>query len=333
VTTTPNTHVAYFIGEFPCNIDGSPIQALGQKADPVNLGSGLIANHTFSCKPSTGYSDFFQKMTTYHAVISAPAAALDPSVILRPGATQATTEEESPFKYLETSSQRAGINGLTEKVAPERLGIIGLGGTGSYVLDFAAKSPAREIHLFDGDVFLNHNAFRAPGAASVEELKAPNKAEHFAKVYSNIRWKLHAHPVYVTADNLSLVTSLSFVFVCIDAGPAKRVIIDGLVAAGVPFVDVGMGVNHVNGALCGAVGATLSVPGHNDEAMKHISFDDTDAHNDYSKNIQIAELNALNAVMAVVKWKKFRGIYHDRAREVHSRLVIEQCALVTEGSL
>jgi tRNA A37 threonylcarbamoyladenosine dehydratase len=45
------------------------------------------------------------------------------------------------------------------------------GGTGSYVLDFVAKTPVKEIHLFDGDIFDQHNAFRAPGAPSGEELE------------------------------------------------------------------------------------------------------------------------------------------------------------------
>jgi hypothetical protein len=37
--------------------------------------------------------------------------------------------------------------------------------------------------------------------------------------------------------------------------------------------------------------------------------------NDYSHNIQIAELNALNAALAVIKWKKLCGFYQDLERE------------------
>ena len=58
--------------------------------------------------------------------------------------------------------------------------IAGPGGTGSYVLDLVAKTPVRDIHLFDGDSFMSHNAFRAPGAASLEELRAlPKKVDYF----------------------------------------------------------------------------------------------------------------------------------------------------------
>ena len=32
---------------------------------------------------------------------------------------------------------------------------------------------------------------------------------------------------------------------------------------------------------------------------------------DYERNIQIADLNALTASMAVIRWKKFSGFYQD----------------------
>jgi len=38
----------------------------------------------------------------------------------------------------------------------------------------------------------------------------------------------------------------------------------------------------------------------------------------YTQNIQIVELNALNAAFAVIKWKKIAGIYEDVDREHHS---------------
>jgi len=82
-----------------------------------------------------------------------------------------TDEDESVFKYIDTASSRAGINVPTQKLELARIAIVGVGGTGSYVLDLVAKTPVKEIHLFDGDVFLSHNAFRAPSAASSDEPK------------------------------------------------------------------------------------------------------------------------------------------------------------------
>ena len=39
---------------------------------------------------------------------------------------------------------------------------------------------------------------------------------------------------------------------------------------------------------------------------------------EYDANIQTAELNALNAGLAVLYWKKQAGIYADSKREMHS---------------
>ena len=41
---------------------------------------------------------------------------------------------------------------------------------------------------------------------------------------------------------------------------------------------------------------------------------------------QVADLNALNAVLAVVKWKKIRGFYRDLEREHH-------CTYTTDGNM
>ena len=57
-------------------------------------------------------------------------------------------------------------------MALKKIIILGLGGTGSYILDLVAKTPVKEIHLYDGDTFYQHNAFRSPGAPSSDELRA-----------------------------------------------------------------------------------------------------------------------------------------------------------------
>ena len=72
-------------------------------------------------------------------------------------------KEDSVFKYVETASDRVGIGRLTERLAEEKMAIVGLGGTGAYVLDLVAKTPVREIRLFDGDEFLQHNGLPFTG--------------------------------------------------------------------------------------------------------------------------------------------------------------------------
>jgi len=61
----------------------------------------------------------------------------------------------------------------------------------------------------------------------------------------------------------------------------------------------------------------------NIEGSKNIVFTDGAVNNDYSRNIQIADLNALNAALAVIKWKKLFGFYLDLDREHHSTYTID----------
>lgn len=61
-----------------------------------------------------------------------------------------------------------------------------------------------------------------------------------------------------------------------------------------------------------------------------IPFSDGDGHNEYAHNLQIAELNALNAASAVVKWKKLCGFYLDLDHEHHSTFTINGNLLLNE---
>lgn len=318
ITRTPQNHVISWVGDYPCNPDGSPIEALRHLDQTVDLGHGVVARHAFSNKPEGGYRDYHHKVTGYVAVISGPATTVSPGVSARTNAVP-EPEDETVFNYLETASGRAGIGALMQRLALERIAIIGLGGTGSYVLDFLAKTPAAEIRLFDGDDFLSHNAFRAPGAPSLDQLReVPKKVDHMAGIYSNMRRGIVPHPVAIEAANVHLLDGVTFAFVCIDDGPSKRVVLQKLEAIGASFVDVGMGLQIDEGSLGGILRVTASTPAKRDHVARRIDLAAGGADDVYATNIQVADLNALNAVMAVIKWKKIRGFYRDLEGEHHS---------------
>ena len=184
VTVKPENHVAHFIGEFPCRADGTLIDTIGNAGNArTKLGEGVEIDQTFSAKPmpSGFYENYYDKVTQYVTILSGYAQKIEPGVTaktFRPVA--AAADEETVFKYIDTASTRAEIGAVTAKLATvKKIAIVGLGGTGSYVLDLVAKTPVSEIHLFDGDDFLQHNAFRSPGAPSLEELVAkPKKAAY-----------------------------------------------------------------------------------------------------------------------------------------------------------
>ncbi len=318
VTRPPETRTMHWIGDYPCNADGKPIEALRHQDATVNLGNGLSAPHTFSNKPEDGYRDYHHKMTTYGAVISGPATTLAPGVTARGNAVP-EEEENSVFNYVDTATGRAGIGALSDRLAPERIAIVGLGGTGAYVLDLTAKTPAAEIRLFDPDEFLTHNAFRGPGAPSLDELRdVPLKVNYWASVYSRMRKGITAHPMAIGETNAHLLDGVTFAFVCVDDGPSKKAVVAKLEAIGAAFVDVGMGLQLDDGSLGGILRVTASTPEKRDHVPNRIDFSDDRGHDVYATNIQVADLNALNAAMAVIKWKKIRGFYRDLEREHHS---------------
>ncbi len=317
-TRAPDTHVVHFDGDYPCRSDGTALQQIFHQTGHFDLGHGLTAKHTFSSKPEGGYTDYHHKMTTYAAILSGPATFLQPGIT--PRTFRVPEEEEgSVFNYTETASDRVGIGALTERLAGEIVAIIGLGGTGSYVLDLIAKTPVREIRLFDDDEFLQHNAFRAPGAASIDELReARKKVDYLQDIYSRMHRGIVAHAVRIDATNLHLLDGITFAFLCMDAGEAKRLIVEKLEAIGIAFVDVGMGLELVDGSLGGILRVTTSTPEKRDHVQKRVSFAGGGGDDLYTSNIQVAELNALNATQAVIKWKKIRGFYRDLELEHHS---------------
>jgi hypothetical protein len=316
-TIKPDTHVAMFQGEHPCDKDGTRLEKIAHSSGTQALGGGLTVDHTFSSKPQDGYPDYYAKMTTYAALVSSPAAAIDPSSTPRSRRIYEASDD-SPFAYLDNASGRAGITAVMQRLRAPSVAIVGLGGTGSYVLDLLAKTPVGEIHLYDGDDFEQHNAFRAPGAPSVEELRRkPKKVDYFADIYSRMHRGIVPHALFITEENVEQLSNHSMVFMCLDANDIKASIVATLERAGVTFIDVGMGVELVDSRLVGTLRTTLSTPEFRSHVhdRSRIPMKKIDGNDLYARNIQLADLNALNACLAVLRWKRHVGFYADTENE------------------
>lgn len=334
-THRPDTHVVKFTGEHPCSKTGSPLNIANQENLNTRFNDDLTIRFEFSQKPHVGYyTDYYQKMIAYVKILLNEAQALDPEVSATRFLPIQSGCEDSAFVYHDTASSRSNIQHAVDRFKSHRVALVGMGGTGAYVLDFLSKTPIREIHIFDGDLFLTHNAFRAPGAAPLDALtQSMSKVEYYRNIYGNMHRHIVAHFENVTPDNIDILLENDFVFLCIDKNSAKQIIIEKLGAAGKPFVDCGMGLFVTpDGAISGSVRVTTGAPG----AMSHIEkrvgwVDGANVENDeYKSNIQIAELNALNAVLAVVKWKKALGFYNDDEREMHCVYAIGGNELINE---
>lgn len=314
----PNDHTVYFAGEQPCDSQGNPLPAINPCGPGQTFACGLATNHKFSAKPKSGrYRDYHHKLTTYVSLIETPATAVDPKATAMTCATRVPDKADSPFCYDESASTRAGISAITAKLAGQKIGIVGLGGTGSYILDQIAKTPVAEIHLFDDDDFLNHNAFRAPGAALVEDLRSrPTKIEYWSEQYGRMHRGIRPHDYRVTAENVAVLRDLDFIFVAVDSGAARKLIAENLLEWSKPFIDVGMGLGIVQDSLRGIMRVTACCdPGSAKKAAESIPLGGGGAENEYARNIQISEMNMLNAALAVIRWKKWSGFYLNQGGE------------------
>lgn len=302
-------HVTHFIGELPCHKDGRVMNEILHQQIIENHGHGIITQMSFSSKPMSGYEDYFHKMVTYINILQSPAQSINPNITAKKFRMILNESENSVFEYFDTNSSRASINNISTKLENYKIGIIGLGGTGSYILDFVSKTPVTEIHLFDGDKFYSHNAFRAPGAASKNELFEENsKVKYFKEKYSQMHKKIYAHEIFLDENNMNLLRELNYVFIALDNGTIKKILFNFLEQQNIPYTDVGLGITVNENKLLGMIRTSSFNPSSKNILKTNIDFENNE-DNAYQSNVQIAELNALNAVFAVINWKKLAGFY------------------------
>jgi len=331
-TVPPRNHVAFFIGGTPCDAMGTQLGMLHHGLRRL-LGGDLVADHLLSSRPSTReYEDYYAKVTTYVAEIEGHARTLDPSIGARRG-MGAAAASFSPFRYVDTASSRAGIGAFTDKLMRHSIGIVGLGGGGSYILDLVAKTPVSRIHLWDPDVFEQHSAFRAPGAPSVDDLAGrPAKVDHLSRIYSNMHRGIVPHRARLGPSNLHALGRVDFAFIAVDSPESRRPIVEFLERAGKPFIDIGMGLHLSDMGIVGTVRVTTSFS----EMREHvhtrgrIPMTGRGGDDPYSTNVQVADLNCLNAALAVIRWKRHLGFYADLGQEHWSAYSVDGNAIFND---
>ena len=330
-------HQVFFAGSVPYGLDRKPILNLGGRSTQITLSEAskdVVVERSFSNKPkNTGkFLDFFDKIESYVAIISGPAIELH-------GANPYTfrvvedVASDSVFKFHDTLTSRAEIADLTAKFKDDVIAVIGLGGTGAHVLDFVVKTPVREIRAFDLDLFCVHNAFRSPGRLEQTEL-GQSKAEVYRRRYENFRKGLSATPTFIDASCLDDLDGVTFAFVCVDKGSARAGIFNLLISKGISFIDVGMGLNRTRGPLNGMLRTTYYSAEHSQKVRAKGLAPLVDSPDDlYQTNIQISELNALNACLAVIRFKQLRGFYFEEIPYYHLLLELGDLQIVGESEL
>jgi len=310
-------HQIFFCGSHPCEVTGEQIKNLGGGVTTLQLAAkDIVVERSFSNKPKTregnwrAFVDLFEKIESYVGIISGPALQLFPEEKFL---TFRSVEDhtESVFKFNDTLTSRAEIGELSAKFKEDIVAIIGLGGTGSYIFDLLVRTSIKEIRGFDGDPFHIHNAFRSPGNAQKNEF-GKTKAEVHKNRYDEFRHGISTYPKYIYADSFEDLQGTTFAFVCVDKGSSRKEIFELLVKQGIPFIDVGMGLNKNKGSIDGMVRTTYySVEKAQEMIARKLAPMHDEVDDIYKSNIQLSELNALNACLAVMRFKQLRGFYFD----------------------
>jgi hypothetical protein len=258
----PENHVAYFAGERPHYADGSPINGIINNDTVTKLAEGIVSKFFLSSLPEKKDLDNEIKVRKYVDALSDPAREIDPTVTAQTRKIIEDEDDNSPFVYQDTNSGRAQIVAITDKLKSLKIAIIGLGGTGSSVLDLVSKTPVDEIHIFDDDEFSLHNAYRAPGAPTKDQLdRRMLKIDYLAEIYSRLHKRIIPHQERVSPNNVNKLEGFDFVFLCVDPSPDKAIIVEFLVSKNIPFVDTGLDlVKTADDKLTGMVNLLTVTP-------------------------------------------------------------------------
>lgn len=304
----PSTHQVWFRGEVPYDTKGmkSPLSAVN---NPREITEDFTCLLSFSLKiEGQPYDTFEDKIVTYLEVLTAPAREkykASPQSAVQARAAQV----RSPLRYPDTMSARDGVNDLARRLVGVKAGIVGLGGTGSYILDFLSKTHVQVIHIYDDDIVHVHTIFRMPGAVGATAL-GKKKVDVLYNIYSDFHSAIEPHAYRIGADNVHVLAELDFVFIAVDDGPSRDLICRRLAEYGVPFVDVGMGLYRTSRGLNGMIRVS---GGEVSDTAKLIGTEylpaTNPADNEYRRQPQIGELNALNAALAIIRFKQRLGVF------------------------
>ena len=333
VIDPPSSHQAWWRGSRPCDQQGRELR-LGGGLHPIQVTPDFVTDFSFSFKLNDengamrAYLSFSEKVQTYLDTITAPALAAFPQATPLRGIAIKAAAQGSPLRYPDTMSSRYHINDLSALLRGKKIAIIGLGGTGSYVLDLVARTHLQQITLFDDDKVHVHTIFRFPGCLG-HGIGKP-KVEVLAGHYD--QWHAGIVPIAarITAENVERLKEFDFVFVSVDHGPARLLIVDWLSTNGIPYVDCGMGVNRSAVGLSGFVRITGVDRKAFDDNVNTVRLPVEQAKDDeYRKHAQITVLNSLNATMAVIRFNQHFGLL-DRVDEASS-YIFDTATLEIDG--
>ena len=257
---------------------------------------------------------------------------------------------QDPFKFPNTYEGRSGVASIQDRIRGQSIAIIGLGGTGAYVLDMIAKTPVGKIHIVDDDYVDWHNFMRAPGAPTEEEIGSLmeikkrgtdcfGKVDYYDFKYASLREGIHAHTLRLDSapkcNEFFSKHHIDYAFVCIDQDennelPRQDVVYSALSEAGIPFVDSGICISLDNDAVSGAV-TTSAYSAGSLEWKTGVPNSFLNNKGLGYRNMQLPEVNALAASLAVMEWRRQTGQYVSESSSFLHKFRLEIPRIVTSN--
>jgi molybdopterin/thiamine biosynthesis adenylyltransferase len=138
-----------------------------------------------------------------------------------------------------------------------------------------------------------------------------------------------SHPYHLDESNIEALAGFDFVFLCVDRGKARAILCRYLQSQGIPFVDAGLNLHLVSAtlALVGTCRYTLCTATQSDHLAQYVPVEEDEEDVVYRQNIQVADMNALNAQLAVMKWKQHCGFYQDDFRAHNATFSVNSMSL------
>jgi hypothetical protein len=305
-------HTVWFTGSVPCTPKGESLaHILVADTNQTDVaGRQARCRLSYKSERSDTLDNIYNKLMHYIRKLQSYVSVIDPNISAAGKASLSTRQERSVFFYPNTAIARAGLDAYQEKLKLKKVAIIGLGGTGSYILDAVAKTPVQEIHLYDDDIVEPGTVFRMPGALAFDEAHQKfRKTDYLRGVYGRMRTGIESHPVRVDHGNVDELNDCNFVFIAVDHGPSRGIIANHLSDRGIPFIDVGMGVDRIPEDTKLIARARVTAIEKDSKALVNRLPTADDQDDAVYNNIQVAELNALNAMLAVIVYKQKIGFY------------------------
>lgn len=295
-------------------------KAYHANGDPVGNVIWTDSSHecVISIKLDSGnYEDAWHALLNYCSIVAAAAQA---------GGGQETQRKDRVFQFEILGENTPDIREWQDKARGQKIGIVGLGGVGLWLLDIMSKTDVSEIRIWDGDHIEGRNLVRAPGWAGQDGI-GQNKAEYFGHLYSQFRTGISVYPEYLDpGDPSNTLDSLDFVFIAIDRADTRGALCERLEQSGVSFVDVGMGIERQHGEVRGSLQVFFS---GKDAGRWRIGIPTIVGIGEQEYHVlQLADLAALNASIAVGMWRRHVRQYARDSKDWLVRYSVESNTLL-----